>query len=222
MATLSIRCAIKGSFSQICVPGTFVAVGFQRPRISTGASGFGSKVSNWLGPPARNKKMQDISADLRPARGAACNHCGRERPKSPAPICNAARRLVRRVAVFSGVITSIHHLANEPNLKPSGFTYTFSARPGQRNKKLAESVVDGSDAIHYLAKSNWSNCRDSQTGNSHITSSSALAAKRFAAVDLFVMVATQFSNAAAERAHVTPHRLAAHVAQTIRYAPPRH
>ncbi len=61
IVTLSIRCAISGNFSQMNVPGTLVLMGFQMPRISAGASGLGSNVSNWLGPPARNKKIHETS-----------------------------------------------------------------------------------------------------------------------------------------------------------------
>ena len=38
--------------------GTVVATGRNSPRISTGASGFMSHMSRWLGPPLRNTRMQ--------------------------------------------------------------------------------------------------------------------------------------------------------------------
>ena len=42
---------VSGSFSPIRTPGRRVAIGAKGPRIASGASGLGSKVSNWLGPP---------------------------------------------------------------------------------------------------------------------------------------------------------------------------
>ena len=43
------------------MPGTFVAIGLNSPRYSAGASGFGSKVSRWLGPPARLMKIAEVA-----------------------------------------------------------------------------------------------------------------------------------------------------------------
>ena len=94
MATLSIRVAIKGIFSQITVPGTLVLIGFHSPRISAGALGLGSNVSKWLAPPARKIKMHEISRFplFKPLPPATRKTCGSPNPNMPTPICNAARR----------------------------------------------------------------------------------------------------------------------------------
>ena len=46
---------IRGEFKpiQTSVPGTEVAIGLNSPRMPSGASGFGSHVSMWLGDPCR-------------------------------------------------------------------------------------------------------------------------------------------------------------------------
>ena len=47
-----------GKCSENCTPGTLVAIGWNSPRISTGAAGFMSHVSRWLGPPFRKITMR--------------------------------------------------------------------------------------------------------------------------------------------------------------------
>ena len=44
------------------MPGTLVEMGLYGPRIVSGALGFISHVSTWLGPPHSNTKMHDFSA----------------------------------------------------------------------------------------------------------------------------------------------------------------
>src|SRR5207244_1738699 len=73
IAHLSMCCDNAGSNSPIWIPGTFVLMVPYGPRMLTGAPGFGSNVSRWLGPPLRKMKMQD---GWRPAvreAGLACN-----------------------------------------------------------------------------------------------------------------------------------------------------
>ena len=53
MANLSIIFAMRGKCSQMSMPGTFVLIGLNSPRMSTGASGFKSHMSWWGGPPGR-------------------------------------------------------------------------------------------------------------------------------------------------------------------------
>ena len=50
-----------------CRPGRLVPIGRKVPRKSSGASGFGSKVSYWLGPPQLKIRMTDFAFA---ARGA--------------------------------------------------------------------------------------------------------------------------------------------------------
>ncbi len=53
IASRSIRFASRGRCSVIRMPGTFVAIGLNSPRTPSGASGFMSQMSMWLGPPKR-------------------------------------------------------------------------------------------------------------------------------------------------------------------------
>ena len=48
-----MRVAVSGSSSEKRTPGTAVAIVLNSPRMSSGASGLGSKVSSWEGPPER-------------------------------------------------------------------------------------------------------------------------------------------------------------------------
>ena len=62
--TIASRCACwasSGKCSLIEIPGTLVAIGRNGPRISSGASGLGSQVSSWLGPPHRKIRMHDFA-----------------------------------------------------------------------------------------------------------------------------------------------------------------
>ena len=43
------------------IPGTFVAMGRYGLRMPSGASGFMSNVSSWLGPPHWNRKITDFA-----------------------------------------------------------------------------------------------------------------------------------------------------------------
>ncbi len=52
--------AVCGSNSQSWMPGTEVGIGWNSPRISTGASGFMSQVSSWLGPPRMWRTMAEV------------------------------------------------------------------------------------------------------------------------------------------------------------------
>ena len=52
---------LRGKISQISIPSALVGMGLYGPRISAGASGFVSQVSNWLGPPTRKSMMQLMS-----------------------------------------------------------------------------------------------------------------------------------------------------------------
>src|SRR5881394_4678357 len=76
--------------------GLLVWMGLNGPRISRGASGFMSQVSNWLGAPRLKMRMQDLSdccgltapAALRPAKVAI------EKPRAPSvPTWRKSRRV---------------------------------------------------------------------------------------------------------------------------------
>ena len=68
--------ASSGKCSLIRTPGVLVAIGLNSPRISSGASGLGSQVSSWLGPPHMKTSRHDFarpkpSAEPRRRGGAA-------------------------------------------------------------------------------------------------------------------------------------------------------
>ena len=76
----------EGTIPVSSMPGTAVAIGANSPRYSTGASGFMSHVSIWLGPPKR-KIMIARFARGRAVAAAACraSRSGRPRPSIPSP-----------------------------------------------------------------------------------------------------------------------------------------
>ncbi len=95
------RCASLanlGKCSQYWSPGTLVAIGLNSPRIASGAFGFMSQVSSWLGPPLRNTRMQASAEDEAEAVAAdllassALNKAGKPRPHRPIPPTWSTRR----------------------------------------------------------------------------------------------------------------------------------
>src|SRR6185437_7332864 len=88
-----------GSKSPRRIPGTLLGLTPNSPRYSTGASGLGSHMSMWLGPPRIHRMMTDFS---REAPGAAAPWAfirSRSASDSPAPpsmpICKKLRRFSR-------------------------------------------------------------------------------------------------------------------------------
>ena len=80
---LSSACAIIGMCSLMCVPGILVLIGLNSPRMFAGASGLGSQISMWLGPPCR-KIMITVLATAESARAGV--FAGRRwRPEPVAP-----------------------------------------------------------------------------------------------------------------------------------------
>ena len=58
-ASLSARAARPGRCSLRKTPGAFVAMAAKSPRMPSAASGLGSKVSIWLGPPVRKTRIRE-------------------------------------------------------------------------------------------------------------------------------------------------------------------
>ena len=83
------------------MPGALVAIGLNGPRISAGASGFMSQVSNWLGAPRLKIMMQERSScrfaaapGAVAARASRAINCGSEKPMAPSvPTCRKSRRV---------------------------------------------------------------------------------------------------------------------------------
>src|SRR5436190_6058927 len=62
------------------MPGTVVWIGRNGPRYSVGASGLGSKVSNWLGPPHIQNRMTAVWGSDRSAAARAASTSARLMP----------------------------------------------------------------------------------------------------------------------------------------------
>src|SRR4051794_33981760 len=90
-ASLSAIRACIGKSSQKAIPGTAVLIGRNGPRISAGASGLGSNVSNWLGPPHIQNRMTDVGREI--CFALAAMTCGTVRlPRVTPPRRSSARR----------------------------------------------------------------------------------------------------------------------------------
>src|SRR5262245_33502113 len=96
--------ASRGSPSQMRTPGTVVAMGFNRLRAVSGASGLGSNVSCWGGPPSMYSTMQDRARArtgpvVREAPRASASWV-RVKPRSELPpACKNVRRWMGVVAL---------------------------------------------------------------------------------------------------------------------------
>src|SRR5438067_14931 len=88
--------ARRGCRSLMRMPGTVVAIGWYGPRIPSGAIGFRSHVSRWLGPPHSRMKMHDFSrapVDAAPIPPRASKTPGRPSCNMPRPpACSKLRR----------------------------------------------------------------------------------------------------------------------------------
>ena len=58
---LSSALAIIGMCSPMWVPGILVGMALKSPRMLAGASGLGSQMSMWLGPPCRKTMITDLA-----------------------------------------------------------------------------------------------------------------------------------------------------------------
>ena len=77
--------AVRGSSSLNRIPGSLVAIGLDGPRISTVASGFGSKVSCCGGPPCIHRKIQLLALPNEVPRSLANLGTGNSTPRADAP-----------------------------------------------------------------------------------------------------------------------------------------
>lgn len=100
--TIVSRCASRASCDIVSpnhTPGRLVSIAPRTVRIPSGASGFGSNVSNWLGPPCWNRKMTDLpvvkGCSVPAARPASSD--GNASPPNPnVPRVRNSRRLTPR------------------------------------------------------------------------------------------------------------------------------
>src|SRR5689334_13096328 len=86
--SLSMIAACRGRCSQKRTPGTLVPIVPNGPRTSAGASGLGSHMSMWLGPPESQKTITDFGrpAPFGPPGDSARRRfkAGDDRPATPA------------------------------------------------------------------------------------------------------------------------------------------
>src|SRR5262245_45944333 len=97
-ATSRITSAVRGRCSQMRSPDTLVLIVPNWLRTSLGASGLGSKVSRWLGPPSSQMRMHEVALVPPTGAEAAALACKRNRsvtvkPKVVSkPKCRKSRR----------------------------------------------------------------------------------------------------------------------------------
>src|SRR5688572_28486101 len=88
------------------MPGTFVLIGLNAPRYSTGASGLRSNVSMWDGPPFKLMKIAEVAfAPFTSPAAAMRRKPESDRPAPTAPTLRKSRRVapshVREIAIVN-------------------------------------------------------------------------------------------------------------------------
>jgi len=181
MHSLSATRAVRGSNSEIDRPGTVVAIGPNSPRTSAGASGLGSHVECWGGPPIRNSTMHDRARpkDEAPGSAPAAVAPGRSRsvklnpaPRQPKPpIRTTSRRFQpsqrripdprrRSIGTFPPGIRSLKKpLLNKGTVATArveikDFHRRLRAEVS-RSRQLELSVRDDAAAIHDHGRADW-------------------------------------------------------------------
>ena len=101
IASRSIRRACSGSSSPNWTPGRLVAIAPNGPRKPPGASGLGSQVSMWPGPPLSQKRMTLVSLPGAVAAPASRSRSSSGRARPPRPSTPAWRKLRRVIPAQS-------------------------------------------------------------------------------------------------------------------------
>ncbi len=103
-AACFISLANFGKCSLMRMPGTDVSIGLNSPRTSAGASGLGSNVSMWLGPPAIQSRMHDLGRG--PSGAAAASRPSQPHSDAPAAAAatNSRRPKFGRIASSPGAV----------------------------------------------------------------------------------------------------------------------
>src|SRR3954451_18334378 len=105
--------------SEKCAPGTAVGIALNSPRYSSGASGLGSNVSKWVGPPSIQMRMHDFAFASRLLPPSAARARARRAVASPppsrvpSPSCRQSRRFIP-AQFFQVGITVVPSLRGEP------------------------------------------------------------------------------------------------------------
>src|SRR5215472_17131688 len=135
---------MRGKFSEISMPGTFVLIGLYGPRISAGALGFMSQVSSCEGPPTRNSMMQFVSfcASTAPSAFSPRNWV-RPRPRNESePACRKSRR--RRPSQNStGLSASRRNIRAHLPYHSAGKILSYDARPSCQQQPSASRGYQG-------------------------------------------------------------------------------
>src|SRR6185436_10731978 len=160
MDHLSMMRALSGRCSLIRMPGTRVGIGRNSPRNSLGASGFGSHVSMWLGPPRIQRMMTELSRrGGRPCRvswASARRRSGSDSPIVPrSPAFRKLRRSSsRRWRRNSGQPTLSLRLIGPPfaavlwDPARIGLEFAFCPAESRAALQYVTRGIDGPEATH--------------------------------------------------------------------------
>src|SRR5579872_6210645 len=107
------------------MPDTLVAIGLNSPRMLSGASGFMSQVSSWLGPPCKRNRTQDRAAGSWRKDVPAHSRLGNDKPTVPSP---ARHNQSRRVYLESEPFR-IADLPSWEGRRPCGESQTTTNTP---------------------------------------------------------------------------------------------
>ena len=151
MQSLSATRAVRGSNSEIDRPGTVVAIGPNSPRTSAGASGLGSQVECWGGPPIRNSTMHDL------ARPKDEPHAGV--PAAAAP--GRSRSAKRQPRAETAQAADPHHLTAVPAI----------TEPNTRSEKTEHRSLSAMDPEPEKQLLNKADCSDIADGDQGFSSS---------------------------------------------------
>ncbi len=141
--------------SSVCIwlirmPGTLVAMGLYGPRIVSGASGFMSQVSTWLGPPQSKRKMHDFSAGtaLPLASSLSLPQTDPGRPSESAPrppAIRACRRFSSKVFMESVSLSTISSSVFDLRIMGARRARSNLDRPAEL-RKLMKSRESGEES----------------------------------------------------------------------------
>src|SRR5262249_60835233 len=96
--------------SAMAIPGDAVGMDLVGPWVS--APGLGSKVSNWLGPPAIHRRMHD-RCDLRSSSACSCRQSSHELPSNPAAPAPLQRKNPRRLTAPVPSTRTLTHVCDK-------------------------------------------------------------------------------------------------------------
>ncbi len=171
-ASLSACRAVRGNSSLKRMPGTFVLIGLNGPRISAGASGLGSNVSCCGGPPWSHRKMQffalpnvepSVFESFGPAVGVgcsfACRSVGSDNPSAAQPADAEPLASCHAVCKWNGRVKKRKHVTAvaRVGMNASGQRWTRLSHtpvaPSSRNPNLPRNEGAAGDSVRGVVRS---------------------------------------------------------------------